>query len=174
MSLKTASSRAEFISIKDAALRYQKAEITIRRFVRSVLTREKAADRQMIHPLPGQVTALRKTRKQFVYTIAEELLEKQYGGQSGSTPSLKPVGGSYLHLLERTNVALEEQLRVKDDQIRVLSKAMDDLSERQRETNILMRGLQERLLLPAPVESVVEGKLTPVKKHKRKRRWWRW
>lgn len=155
MTSSSSTTTAPFISIKDASIRYQKAEITIRRFVRSVLEQEKNADRQLVHPLPSDAVKLKKTKKPFSYTISEELLKRQFGevGSSASTPNA--AHGSYVHLLERTNLNLGEQLKVKDEQIRVLAHAIDDLSERQRETNVLMRGLQERVLLSAPKESVI-------------------
>lgn len=150
----SASATTPFISIKDASVRYQKAEITIRRFVRSVLEQEKNADRAFIHPLPTDAVKLKKSKKPFAYTISEELLKRHYG-EAGSAPSVSSSHGSYVHLLERTNTNLGDQLKVKDEQIRVLAQAIDDLSERQRETNVLMKGLQERFLLSGPKEDLI-------------------
>lgn len=158
----TPSSTSEFLSIKDAAIRYQKAEITIRRFVRSVIEKERSKERNLVHPLPQETLRLRKQKRPFSYTICKELLEKHYG-----VPTLpgaqknRPEEQGYLSLLEQTNSAFAEQLKVKDDQIRSLSQAIDGLSERQRETNILMKGLQERFLLP-------EATVTNAKKS-----WWK-
>lgn len=152
----SASATTPFISIKDASVRYQKAEITIRRFVRSVLEQEKNADRAFIHPLPTDAVKLKKSKKPFAYTISEELLKRHYG-EAGSAPSVSSSHGSYVHLLERTNTNLGDQLKVKDEQIRVLAQAIDDLSERQRETNVLMKGLQERFLLSGPKDEIVEA-----------------
>src|SRR3989338_5719143 len=155
----TATARAPFISIKDASIRYQKAEITIRRFVRSVLEQEKNADRQLVYPLPSDAVKLKKSKKPFAYTISEDLLKRHYGEVGASAATSGSSHGSYVHLLERTNLNLGDQLKVKDEQIRVLAHAIDDLSERQRETNVLMRGLQERFLLSGPTDAVVEGEV---------------
>jgi hypothetical protein len=149
MTNSSASATAPYISIKDASIRYQKAEITIRRFVRSVL--------EMIHPLPQDAVKLKKLKKPFAYTISDELLKKQFGEGSAAPQSHGTSQGSYVHLLEHTNRSFEQQLQVKDEQIRVLAQAIDGLSERQRETNVLMKGLQERFLLSAPKEDFVEG-----------------
>ena len=157
MTNSSASATAPYISIKDASIRYQKAEITIRRFVRSVLEKEKAVDREMIHPLPQDAVKLKKMKKPFAYTISDELLRKQYGEGNAAPQSHGTSQGSYVHLLEHTNRSFEQQLQVKDEQIRVLAQAIDGLSERQRETNVLMKGLQERFLLSAPKEDFVEG-----------------
>jgi hypothetical protein len=157
MTNSSASATAPYISIKDASIRYQKAEITIRRFVRSVLEKEKTAEREMIHPLPQDAVKLKKLKKPFAYTISDELLKKQFGEGSAAPQSHGTSQGSYVHLLEHTNRSFEQQLQVKDEQIRVLAQAIDGLSERQRETNVLMKGLQERFLLSAPKEDFVEG-----------------
>jgi hypothetical protein len=157
MTTSSASATAPYISIKDASIRYQKAEITIRRFVRSVLEKEKNADRLLVHPLPADTVKLKKSKKPFAYTISEELLKRHFGETGSSNAMPSSSHGSYVHLLERTNLNLGDQLKVKDEQIRVLAQAIDDLSERQRETNVLMKGLQERFLLSAPKEEIVEG-----------------
>lgn len=188
MTNSSATATAPYISIKDASIRYQKAEITIRRFVRSVLEKEKAADREMIHPLPQDAVKLKKMKKPFAYTISNELLQKQFGEGSAAPQSHGSSQGSYVHLLEHTNRSFEEQLKVKDEQIRVLAQAIDGLSERQRETNVLMKGLQERFLLSSPKAGFVEGTVgegdvvqrKPIKEKKpekakkvRKGSWWK-
>ena len=159
-----------FLSIKDAADRYQKAEITIRRFVRTIVEKEKSVERGMIHPLPKDADRLKKKKKPFSYTIAQDLLERHYGAAATiNTTRRSGQHDDYRSLLEKMNSNLQAQLMAKDEQLRTLAKAIDGLSERQRETNILMKGLQEHLLLGAP-EDVVEAKT--VEKGRRKR-WWR-
>ncbi|MBM3230887.1 hypothetical protein FJZ28_01010 [Candidatus Peregrinibacteria bacterium] len=150
-----------FLSIKEAAERYSKAEITIRRFVRNAVRQEKGTDRQGIHPLPAEAAKLKKGKKPFSYTISSGLLEKHFADtQTKKSATKQTASDPYLSLLESTKNTLERQLQVKDDQIKLLSQAIDDLSQRQRETNILMKGLQEQLLLTSG---------------KDKKRWWqRW
>lgn len=154
---------ATFVSIKEAAERYSKAEITIRRFVRNVLREEKGAARTGIRPLPPDVAKLKKGKKPFSYTISPELLQKHFGqAAEGKQKGKRAAGDPYLSLLQTTNTTLQDQLKVKDDQIKLLSQAIDDLSQRQRETNILMKGLQEQLLLSSG-------------KEEEKKSWWkRW
>ncbi len=140
-----------------------------------MLEKEKSVERTFIHPLPKDAAKLKKEHKPFSYTIARELLEKHYGA-AGAQPSpaiQKGIPDEYRTLLERINMSLTDQLKVKDEQIRVLAQAIDDLSERQRETNILMKGLQERLLLAAPQPDIVEATPGPSNPKKSKKRWWR-
>lgn len=164
-----------YLSIKDAAQRYRCAEITMRRFVRSVLAHENSKDRAFIRPTVREAARLRRRNRALSYSIATDLLERHFGRsaeQSHAAPE-PPRGEDIFSLLERVNTSLQEQLGVKDEQIRQLAKAIDGLSERQRETNILMRGLQERLLLAAPKEDVVEASVArPPKSVRRTRRWW--
>jgi chromosome segregation ATPase len=160
-----------FVSIKEASDKYQKAEITIRRLVRQVVSKKKHKDRLLIRPSVTQVEKLKKQKKPFSYSINTKLLEKTYGdiieaAKDAVLPKGDPIQKKkdekerqegIEEVFKMANAQLENQLKVKDDQIRALNQALDDLSERQRETNILMKGLQEKLLIEAP----------------KKRRWWR-
>lgn len=163
-----------FMTIKEAAEKYQKAEITIRRFVRSVVQKNDENDRQFIQPAPEEVEKLKKKSKPFSYTISNELLAKHFADQvmaakAGKKPSAsgEAQGGEYVSLLRKTNESLEEQLRVKDHQIRTLNQSLDNLGERQRETNVLMKGLQEQMLLKSGT-GVVEGETS-----EEKSAWWK-
>jgi hypothetical protein len=50
-------------------------------------------------------------------------------------------------LLKETTGLLKEQLKVKDDQIKGLGDKIDQLIERDRETNIILKGLQDKVLM---------------------------
>jgi len=61
-------------------------------------------------------------------------------------------------LLKETAGFLKEQLKVKDEQIKDLGGKIDQLIERDRETNILLRGLQDKVFMleqakPEPINS---------------------
>lgn len=136
-----------FLSIKDAAQQYGKAEITIRRLVRSLTKDGRNRDRKYVNPDVVEVKELRKKQKAFAYAISREFLERLYG-LSGETPVIQNKEQQ-----TETSIAIEslrDQLHVKDEQIRALNQTLESLSERQRETNILMKGLQEKFLIEAP------------------------
>jgi hypothetical protein len=62
-------------------------------------------------------------------------------------------------LLQDTVSLLKDQLTVKDKQIENLSGKIDQLIERDRETNILIKGLQDKvLMLEKPKEPEEEEK----------------
>ncbi|MBI3331510.1 hypothetical protein HYZ99_00945 [Candidatus Peregrinibacteria bacterium] len=150
-----------FLSIKEASERYGKAEITIRRFVKAVLEKHASSERKQVRPLPDEAVKLKKQKRPFAYTISEGLLREKFGAAAESAEQKKEEMSEahYLSLLEKTNAGLLEQIKVKDQQIGALNTSLEQLSERQRETNLLMKLLQDKLILPAP---------------QLKRRWWSW
>ncbi|MEK7591533.1 MAG: hypothetical protein AAB489_05010 [Patescibacteria group bacterium] len=155
----------EFLSIKEAAERYSKAEITIRRFVRNVVKSTASHERKLIRPLPDEAGKLKKQKRPFTYTINNALLNEKFSAEaapkSGKKTEIPPA--EYMSLLERTNAGLLEQMNVKDDQIKALNSTLESLSERQRETNVLMKILEERLLLPSPAQAQTAAR----------KRWWK-
>src|SRR3989344_46492 len=119
-----------YLTIKEAADRYAKAEITIRRFVRNIVKASQSADRALIRPSQTEVEKLQKKNKPFSYAISVDLLERAYhSAPAGTAAPQSPSAAA-----EKPYVALlAEQLRVKDEQIRALNQALETLSERQRE-----------------------------------------
>lgn len=153
-----------FISIKEASERYGKAEITIRRFVKSVLEKQASKQRHQVHPLPEDATKLKKQKRPFAYTISAELLKQKFGEEKDreEEKQAEMSADHYVSLLEKTNAGLLDQIKVKDQQIGALNTSLEQLSERQRETNVLMKLLQDKFILPAPAEDAS------------KKGWWRW
>ena len=88
-----------------------------------------------------------------------DLLQKHFGAAEKTVTKKRSGDDPLVTLLERTNTTLQSQLLVKDDQIKQLAQAIEELSQRQRETNILMKGMQEQILL-------VSGE-------QKKQGWWR-
>lgn len=153
-----------YLSIKEAAEKYGKAEITIRRLVRTIVSDLKHGDRHMITPSPKEAQQLKGKRRPFSYSVSPQLLEKHFAAANGAPRGVKlGHGPDYIRLLEKTNETLQDQVRVKDGQIHALQNSIEGLSERQREMNILMKGLQQQLLLSSGQEEK-----TPSKK-----RWWK-
>lgn len=140
----------QFLTIKEAAEKYKKAEITIRRYVRSVVSESNSADREHIHPSPAEVKKLKSKKKPFSYSVSAELLQQKFAEAKKGVAKKKASAAADAESTDSSSALasiLQDQLKVKDEQIRSLNSALDGLSERQRETNILMKGLQEQLLL---------------------------
>jgi len=64
-------------------------------------------------------------------------------GQKGQNDSIVAI-------LKETTELLKDQLTIKDTQISTLNEQVHKLIERDRETNILLKGLQDRIMLLAP------------------------
>jgi hypothetical protein len=79
----------------------------------------------------------------------KKVLDKKQTEQTGhlKTPEQTRQDNQTLELLKETTSILKEQLHKKDEQIKDLGGKIDQLIERDRETNILLRGLQEKILL---------------------------
>ena len=85
---------------------------------------------------------------------------------SHDTAGVATKDGDIISLLKETTDMLRGQLKVKDDQIKDLGTKIDQLIERGRETNILLKGMQDKMLrlgqpAGAKEEAVVEDKPEP-------------
>jgi len=82
---------------------------------------------------------------------------------SHDTAGTATKDGDIISLLKETTDMLRGQLKVKDDQIKDLGTKIDQLIERGRETNILLKGMQDKMLrlgqpAGAKEETVAGGK----------------
>lgn len=134
-----------------------KSESTIKRLVREIVADPEHPDRREIQPSHEEVERLRAAGEPYVWRISTALLLRRFPlkerPEVGDTPAA--AGTQSRDLVVQV---LQEQLRSKDEQFRSLEKQLDrkdeqiaNLNERQRETNILMKELQQRLALAPPV-----------------------
>lgn len=79
--------------------------------------------------------------KEIVEQTRQDTPEETRQDRTGET------GHEIIKLLKETTGLLKEQLATKDEQIKDLSGKIDQLIERDRETNILLKGLQEKVLV---------------------------
>lgn len=78
----------------------------------------------------------------------EKILDKGQTEETGHpAPEQTGQDGEVITLLKETTGLLRDQLKVKDEQIKDLGGKIDQLIERDRETNILLKGLQEKVLM---------------------------
>ena len=130
-----------FLTINEAADLSGKAEITIRRLIRTIVKDAAADQRCMVQPGPKELAKLKKTKKPFAWRIAEELIREKYMREKA-----KKTNAADAAVIE----TLRNQLKVKDKQIDSLTDIVQELTERVREGNILMGSLQQHLALPDP------------------------
>lgn len=152
-----------YLTIKEAADRAGKAEITIRRFVQSVIKEQaRGADRKLIQPTPAAVRDMKKRKQPFSWKIAEELVAKHFTEEmkSAARPEAGSMHGTVMETLQKELLSKEQQLGVKDSQIRALTEIVQSLNERMREGNVLIASLQRHLALP---EAKEEAQAAPTK-----------
>ena len=89
--------------------------------------------------------------------VAEEKHDDQRQAASTSPDQSRPVATAYVERVENENIFLRQQIGVKDEQIK-------DLTERARETNHLIAGLQ-RMLSPLLGTSERNGEGKPPVEH---------
>jgi len=78
-------------------------------------------------------------------------------------PAKPPQAGQdnqVIELLKETTGMLREQLGKKDEQINGLSETIDQLIQRDRETNVLLKGLHDKILLLEPPKPEQTGLTT--------------
>lgn len=154
-----------FLTISDAEKFTGKSRSTLRRFIDGIVKVENSPDRHLLQPTVEEVAALREQSQPFSWRISEELLRRQFlKAEDDVTPDAKQgseaVGASdssrLVSVLEKSISMLERELSEKNNQIAAMN-------ERMRESNILMKDLQQRLALPAAKsadDAVVENKRT--------------
>ena len=140
-----------FLTISDAEKFTGKSRSTLRRFIDAIVKTEDSPDRHLVLPTIDEVVALRSQAQPFSWRINEELWRRQFLKPDetpplDSIPGNRDVSGSessrLVTVLEKSIAMLERELSEKNNQIAAMN-------ERLRESNILMKDLQQRLALPA-------------------------
>jgi uncharacterized coiled-coil protein SlyX len=148
-----------FLTISEAEKFTGKSRSTLRRFIDGIVKVENAPDRHLVLPAAEEASALKKQNQPFAWKISEELLRRQFlktepeatpeaGKGSGDAPASD--SSRLVTVLEKSIAILERELAEKNSQI----AAMND---RLRESNILMKDLQDRLALPAPKPAATQA-----------------
>lgn len=149
----------QFATVAEARKLTGKSESTIKRLLREIVADPQHPDRGSIHPGHQDVERLRASGEPYVWMIDEALLLRRFPPKLAESPEVSNSAPNKPSV-ELVIQVLQQQLGSKDVQIRSLEKQLDrkddqiiNLNERQRETNILMRQLQERLALAPPLEN---------------------
>jgi uncharacterized coiled-coil protein SlyX len=140
-----------FLTISEAEKFTGKSRSTLRRFIDGIVKVENAPDRHLVLPSPEEASALKEQNQPFAWKISEELLRRQFlkpdpttatEAEKGSGEAPASDSSRLVTVLEKSIAMLERELGEKNSQI----AAMND---RLRESNILMKDLQDRLALPS-------------------------
>jgi len=123
----------KFLSIKEASLLTGKSESTLKRFVQKNFSSGTSKGK----PKNNQNIKREKAPKGYFWYIEENFLLENFSAENSATQS--PAENSDIVQI------LKEQLKKKDEQI-------SQLLDRQRESNILTKNLQDRVLSLEPGE----------------------
>ena len=147
----------QHLTVSEAREFTGKSESTIKRLLREITGDPQHVERPFILPSAEEVERRKAAKEPYVWKIDRQFLLRRFpqeeavesGGVAAGGPATAPVG--------LVMQVLQEQLRSKDDQLRTLEKQLDrkddqiaSLNERMRESNVLMRELQQRLAIAAP------------------------
>lgn len=105
-------------------------------------------------PDPSDMTGQTGPKHSAGAEIESRVEKLEQAADAKSADAEKPAGDEValrpdkeiIDLLKETTDMLRDQLQVKDEQIKSLNDKIDNLIERDRETNILLKGLQDRFL----------------------------
>lgn len=159
----------EFITIAEAVILTGESDVTLMRLLKEALEASGI-------PLE-QITRKEQREKGMMYLLNKDFLLKALAGEPTEVKASKEAELQAEEIAEeRSSASIEtprEVLKVKDEMIAVLqgvletkdrqmddlSKKIDELIERDRETNFLLRGLQEKIFaLEGPKRDVSSEK----------------
>ena len=167
-----------FLTVREAAKRTGKSASSIRRILYPITNDDGHPDREQVQPSVDEARQRRLNAENFAWRISEELLQRALRFDPKAE---KTAAGAPAH--DATGTAgllamLQHELQIKNQQIADLSEQnkrqtelMSALSERMRESNMLIGGLQQRLALteghsskPAGPVEVKPGRTAPAEK----------
>ena len=168
------------LTVKEAVQFTGKSESTIKRMLREIVHDPGHADRSLIQPSHDEVERRKAAGEPYAWKIDRELLIRRFPkdepAQQGTAPGQSTSGdGGSTPVME----ILRDQLESKDRQIATLETQLDrkdeqihSLTERMRETNVLMRELQQRLAITAPAEPAGESSSPQTKQPSKSQSLW--
>ena len=158
----------QHLSVSEAREFTGKSESTIKRLLREIVADPQHVDRLFILPSAEEVERRKTAKEPYVWKIDRQLLMRRFPQEDAAESGGVTDGGPVMTHVELVMQVLQEQLKSKDEQMRTLEKQLDrkddqiaSLNERMRESNVLMRELQQRLAIappkPATAEAFVES-----------------
>ena len=148
------------LSIRDACEFTGLSESTIKRLIRDIAKDKGHPDRSLILPSHKELERKKKAGEPYRWKLDRELLVKHYPAESenGQGAGKSQAAGSVT--ADTLTDVLRGQLDSKDQQLRTLETQLDRkdeqivaLNERMRESNILMKELQQKVAIAPPAQT---------------------
>jgi len=141
----------DFITIREATKLTDKPDITIRRLIRHLLKQNNPEATQMIKQEQAGGGFIYKISKDYLLKelkISEPVKEPELKEKKEIPESREKAGNIETPEMVREVIkTLKSQIYIKDKQIDSLGNKIDNLIERDRETNIILKGLQDRVFM---------------------------
>lgn len=149
-----------FLTVKEAAKLTGKSPSSIRRILYPIIEDDAHPDRAHIEPSVEDAQKRRVKGENFAWRISEELLRRAVPDEAKTEKgSGTPSAGTSTDLTSELIAMLRRELEVKNTQIAQQAEALANqmeqskgLSERLRESNLLLAQLQQRIALPETTE----------------------
>ncbi len=153
----------EFITIAEAARLTGQSDVELMRFLKdrmesdnldiASITRKEQRGSRVLYVISKTFLLRELARvKQPAEDVSQKVLKEQPEHLTAENP---PVPDALLQAKEEMIGTLQKVIETKDRQMDNLSKKIDELIERDRETNFLLRGLQEKIFaLEGPKRNV--------------------
>ena len=151
----------QHLSVSEAREFSGKSETTIKRLVKEIVGEAGHPDRGYLLPPPEEIERRRASKEPYSWRIDRQLLLRRFPPDTTETASrgsrdaepIPPQMDLVMHVLQ-------DQLKSKDEQLKTLERQLDrkdeqiaSLNDRQQESNVLMRELQQRLAIAPPRET---------------------
>jgi len=131
--------------------RFSKADIEAFKTQEALKAEEARADRTERTDQTGHKTEQTGQGKEASFSENEAKTDQRRQDinpeETGHLPDQTGQDGEVITLLKETTGLLKEQLIKKDEQIKDLGGKIDELIQRDRETNIILKGLQDKILM---------------------------
>ncbi len=135
----------EFITITEAAQLSGRTDIEIMRLIKDRLQTSGLAVESIMKREQREKGMMYLIHKEFLFQELGRINPKENAPEKAAEKPIAPEP-----ILEAKNemiATLQKIIETKDGQMEDLSKKIDQLIERDRETNILLKGMQERMFL---------------------------
>ena len=147
---------SEFLTVKEAVKLIGKSESTIKRLLHEIVKSPDHADRTSIQPSAEDLKRKREAGEPYAWRIERQFLLRRFPidpdskKQPGESPSPNNASSPVIEVLREQLHAKDRQLEVLENQLDRKDEQIAQYNERLRESNVLMKDLQQRLAIVAP------------------------